>query len=131
MARVVASAGMLVLVVLCGCRPTPPNPPPVVANSAVVGKWAVASIDGKPLPPGTEINVEYKADGKVSVEKTGDSPEVPALDTEELKLAMDQVTAPQATLLRKLEVAAGANKLELKWNGGERDAPKRPVPPKK
>jgi hypothetical protein len=131
MARVCTTSAIFVVVVLGGCGTTPvTSPPPPVVNSAVVGKWAVTSIDGKPVPSGTEINLVYHSDGKVSVETTGDATGVPKMDREELKQALDQIAAPRANVLHKLDITVGATKFQLSWNGGERDVPKAPAPPK-
>jgi hypothetical protein len=129
-ARVLTRSAAIVLAILSGCGTPSVNAPLPVVNSAVVGKWVVAAINGKPVASGTEIHVEYLPDGRVTVETTGDATAVPDLDREELKRALDQVAGQGAKPLNSLKITVGDSELQLKWNGGAREVPAAPVPPK-
>ena len=129
MARLQAISAAIVLAVLFGCDTPKELPPAPTVNSAVVGKWVVDAVNGKPVAPGTEIRIEYLSDGKVVVEATGDA--APALDREELKRALDQVTPPRAQALNSFKITVGGSELQLRWDGPPREAPQAPVPPGK
>jgi len=132
MARALIVSAAIVLAALTGCgAPRAKAPPVPVVNSVVVGKWAVASIDGKELAKGTEVHVEYAPNGKVTVQTTGDAAAVPPLDREELKQEMDKLPPARAGLLDDLKLTVGGSEVLLKWAGPEREVPAGPVPPKR
>ena len=129
MARLQTLSAAIVLAVLFGCeKPQAPPPAPTV-NSAVVGKWLVDTINGKPVAEGTQIRIEYTTDGKVVVEATGDA--APTFNREELKQAMDQVVPIRLQWLSSFKITVGNSELHLKWDGPPREAPVAPIAPGK
>ncbi|HEV3166347.1 MAG TPA: hypothetical protein VGZ22_20140, partial [Isosphaeraceae bacterium] len=89
--RLVAAASFLLI--LAGCaKPSPP--PPAKAAKAVVGQWLIMSINGKPIPEGTTVTVDYKPDGRLVVEKAGGDGTVALPDEAKLKAMLDAVNLP-------------------------------------
>jgi len=129
MAKLQTISAAIVLAVLSGCDSPKPLPPAPTVNSAVVGKWLVDTINGKPVAAGTEIRIEYMTDGKVVVEATGDA--APTFDREELKQALDQVVPIRLQSLSSFKITVGDSELHLKWDGPPREAPVGPIAPGK
>jgi hypothetical protein len=91
----------------CGSWGAPPG-------RAVVGRWDVVAINGKPLPDGSSISVEYRPDGRLIVESTG--VDVPALDEGRLKAVLDRLNAPGTFLT--LKVSVEGHEIEMRRKPG-------------
>jgi hypothetical protein len=55
----------------------------------ITGQWLVVEIDGKKIPEGATITIDYRSDGELSVETSGKLDGVPALDKAKLKQYFD------------------------------------------
>ena len=79
----------------CGSRGTDPGQtgsrpgPEREGHRLVTGQWLVVEIDGKPIPEGTTITIDYRPDGELSVETSGKPESVPASDKAKLKQYFD------------------------------------------
>jgi hypothetical protein len=117
--RRVAMTSLLLMIAGCG-RPSTPAPAsqPATAGKSVVGQWVVTSLDGKPIPGGTTITVDYKADGKLVVERTGQDASAVALDEAKLKTAMDATNQFPGMVLDDLKLSMEGFRVELKRKPG-------------
>jgi hypothetical protein len=82
---------LFLLAFAAGCRraATPATSAGVAVGRSAIGQWSVVSVEGKPVPEGSSIDIDYKADGQLSVESKGDG--VPPLDQNGLKAALEQM----------------------------------------
>jgi hypothetical protein len=108
-----------VAALLPGCaNPAAPAPPPVPAAapvaSSAVGRWSLLSVDGKPLPKGASLDLEYRPDGELVFDRRGDAP---TLDQAKLKQAFDAMAIP-GTALTTATVAIDGLRLSLEKTPG-------------
>jgi hypothetical protein len=117
--RRVAVASLLLMIAGCGRPGAPaPAPQPATAGKSVVGRWVVTSIDGKPIPAGTTITVDYKPDGKLVVERSGTDATAVALDEAKLKTAMDAASLFPDMVLDNLTLSAEGFRIEMRRKPG-------------
>ena len=95
---------IIFLVASSGCGPR--NAP----GRAAVGQWSVVAIDGKPVPEGSTIGVDYRADGQLMVESAG--ADAPTLDKEWLRKRLDQLD--MSGIFTILKIDGGGHAVEMK-----------------
>jgi hypothetical protein len=109
----------------CGSRDAPTADPVtlgVAPGQFAVGQWSVTSIDGKPIPEGTSISLDYRQDGELVVETTGAA--APSLDKEALKAALNglqEVSSPKVALkmvIQTLRLNVNGRQIEMKRKPG-------------
>jgi len=109
----------------CGSREAPAAKPATGSagpGQFAVGQWSVTAIDGKPIPEGSSISLDYHRDGELVVETTGT--DAPSLDKEALKAALNglhEVSSPTVTLkmvIHTLTVNVNGRQLEMKRKSG-------------
>jgi hypothetical protein len=96
-------------------------------GQAAVGQWSVIAIDGKPIPEGSSVSLDYRPDGQLVVETTGNG--APSLDKEALKAVLNgvqEVSSPKVDLkmiINSLTVKVNGRQLELKRKSGTASGP--------
>ena len=84
------------------------------SGRAAVGQWSVVAIDGKAVPEGSAIGVDYRADGRLIVESTG--ADAPTLDQDWLKKRLDQLDL--SGILTTLKIDGGGHAVEMNRKPG-------------
>jgi hypothetical protein len=114
----------------CGFRDAPADKPATGSGAPgqlAVGQWSVTAIDGKPIPEGSSVSLDYHRDGELVVETTGN--DAPSLDKRALKAVLNglqEVSSPMGTLkmvINSLTVNVNGRQLEMKRKSGTTPEP--------
>ena len=114
----------------CGSRDAPAAKPPTGSGGQgqfAVGHWSVTAIDGKPVPVGSSISLDYRSDGQLVVETTGN--DAPSLDKEALKAVLNGLQEPSSPMvthkmvINSLTVNVNGRQLEMKRKSGTTSDP--------
>ncbi len=114
----------------CGPRDAPAAKPATGSGGPgkiAVGQWSVTAIDGKPIPEGSSVSLDYRSDGQLIVETTGS--DAPSLDKEALKAVLNnlqEVSSPIANfkmIINSLTVNVNGRQIEIKRKSGTANGP--------
>ncbi len=109
----------------CGSRVAPAAKPATSSGSpsqVAVGQWLVTAIDGKPIPDGSSVSLDYRSDGQLVVETTGN--DAPTVDKEALKAVLNglEISFPnvnvKALVINSLTVNVNDRMFEIKRKTG-------------
>jgi hypothetical protein len=89
-------------------------------NPALAGKWDVVSVNGTEVPHDSAIVLDYKPDGTLSVEQSGDLTSVPPIVAANVKKSLDDAKS-------SLDVES----MHLKSEGSDLHVKRAQVDPKK
>lgn len=115
----------IVSTVSCGSRSVPVAKPAKVNNGpsqVAVGQWLVTAIDGKPIPEGSSVILDYRSDGQLVVETSGR--DTPILDKEALKSVLNglEISFPnvdvKTIVIDSLNLNVNDRKIEIKRKPG-------------
>jgi hypothetical protein len=84
-------------------------------GKGAVGRWSVVAVGGKPVPAGASVVVDYRPDGRMVVESTGDG--APRVDEAKLKPALDGLDVA-GMVFTTLKVNVGGYEVEMKRHPG-------------
>lgn len=115
----VLAGGVVAMLVLAGCGSLP-DPAGKAGGTkvgkAVVGKWWVVEVDGKAVPEG-RLGLDYRSDGRLVVDRESDAAEIPRIDPERLRKALEQLDG-QGMAFFDLHVRGGGIDVKLKRKPG-------------